>query len=655
MKSRIAAVLLIFILVICCCGIGIAESDSANGLGVRQEITTDYGTFYITIQDVSILESDYWRETAVYKSDDTVIIAIRGIVENESFVAFDDERVESWRIADHMEVLDQDGFTLEFLNISGAPDGKYQVCPDVKKGSKTRACYPYYANSDITSVTLKFSNGQTITVSLGEDNNSQSSNTETETVNNNDAVTVAAPAEETSSNLAYEGINLQDLSTLSDEELEAAYTAILQEKRNRLHIELVIAPHEASIKKGTTQKLEATLSNLPDDITAGKPVWSSSDENIATVSSTGTVQGVHNGDAVITCTYDLSDGSVINAECAINVYVPVLSVKSATPKVTLQMNQTQKLDFTFQPADATVTKLSFASSDSSIVSVDENGDITAVGGGKATVTATTTDGTNKATSVEVYVPSLAGAETLVIDEMKTSSGDIIRPVEYTFTYYGKGEVKVKSSSPRLFSCSLSTGNENELIVKVTPKRAGTGKITITDGNDAKSNLVVNVTITDKAVYPEIRKGTAALLSNGQTINIKSLSFAKTITHKMYKIRKQYDWDASSGDTYVQIKASNGNKTGGRIRGKDTVTLWCSFDGGSTVNLPGFPTDYNNLYPTFFQRENTDYISDGSSIEMMYFTDVSESKKNCKDVWIYIKDSSYNTIGICYYKENLPSN
>ena len=450
--------------------------------------------------------------------------------------------------------------------------------------------------------------------------------------------------------IAESGFSISGISEATDEELENARLAIIQEQRNRLHIEVIISPNDISIKKGGTKKLEAAINNMPDDLKAGKFVWTSSNEKVAKVNSTGVVQGISSGNAIITCSVTLSDGMEISSICNINVIVPIQSVKSTTPKVTLQMNKTQKLDFTFQPSDATTKKLTFSSSDSSIVTVDESGLIKAVSGGKATITATTTDGSDKTTKVDVYVPSLAGGTTLKFNKLDADSNGRIKPVEYSFSYYGKGKLSVKSSNTKLFTCKL-TKSGKESIIKVTPKRAGSGTITITDSNDINSKLVVDVTISSSAVYPEVKKGSMLSLSNGQTIQITSVSFTQKVTHKMYKIGKQYDWDASYGNTYMLIKATNGNKTGRNLLGKNTVQLWYSFDGGSTDYLTAFPTNYNSYYPMFFQSDNTDYISNGSSIEMMYFGEVNESKKNCKDIWIYVKDSSHNTIGIYYHKES----
>ena len=292
---------------------------------------------------------------------------------------------------------------------------------------------------------------------------------------------------------------ISGVTEATDEELENARQAILQEKKNRLHIEFAIVPGEISVKKGGSQKLETEAVNLPDGVKPDTYTWTSSDESIAKVEKTGTVKGVGNGEAIVTCVCVLSDGTEVSANCLVKVIVPVQSVKTAASKVTLQMEQSQKLEFAVQPADATIQQLTYSSSDPSVVTVDENGLIKAVGGGKATITATTTDGTDKTAKAEIFVPSLAGGSSLSIGALNADYNGIIRPTEYTFSYYGKGELSVKSSSSKLFKCELGERNGNEVIIKVTPKRAGNGTMTITDSNDSSSKLVVNVSIPSSAV------------------------------------------------------------------------------------------------------------------------------------------------------------
>ncbi len=75
-----------------------------------------------------------------------------------------------------------------------------------------------------------------------------------------------------------------------------------------------------------------------------------------------------------------------------NGTVPVSGVSVSPSSASILVGQTQQLTATISPSNATNQNLSWSSNNSSVVTVDQNGLVTAVGSGVATVTATTLDG-----------------------------------------------------------------------------------------------------------------------------------------------------------------------------------------------------------------------------------------------------------------------
>ena len=157
---------------------------------------------------------------------------------------------------------------------------------------------------------------------------------------------------------------------------------------------------------GSSATLTATV--LPADATDKSLVWSSSAPATATVSAAGEVRAVSEGSAVIRV--DAKDGSGKYAECEVHCYIPVVKVTSVSFDVTsllLAVGAERRLAVTVLPADATSKALLWSSSDED-VAVVRDGTITAVGAGKATITATSADGGNVSASCEVecYVPEV---------------------------------------------------------------------------------------------------------------------------------------------------------------------------------------------------------------------------------------------------------
>ncbi len=122
------------------------------------------------------------------------------------------------------------------------------------------------------------------------------------------------------------------------------------------------------LKIGESQKLIAT------GVTSGI-VWTSSDEGVAKVNSEGNVTAVGIGKAVITAKIE---GTDISASCEVNVKGIVLD------KTTLAMikGESQKLTVTGAESSSVI----WTSSNEAVAKVDSEGNVTAVGIGKAVVT-----------------------------------------------------------------------------------------------------------------------------------------------------------------------------------------------------------------------------------------------------------------------------
>ena len=138
-----------------------------------------------------------------------------------------------------------------------------------------------------------------------------------------------------------------------------------------------ISAIEMELVIGQTQKLSASPN--PYNASAGKPVWTSSDPAVASVSSDGTVTGVAAGKATITATID-----GISATCVVTVGVQIESVTLEPTSLTMAVGQTIKLNATVLPEGA-VGVLNWGCSNRNVLQVDQDGTVTALAPGEATV------------------------------------------------------------------------------------------------------------------------------------------------------------------------------------------------------------------------------------------------------------------------------
>lgn len=129
--------------------------------------------------------------------------------------------------------------------------------------------------------------------------------------------------------------------------------------------------------------------------------WTTSNSSVATVNSTGLVTIAGVGSATITAT--TVDGSKTSTSSITGNPVLVSSVDIPEAPYTGTVGDIHTLVANVLPANATNKTLSWSSSDTNIVTVDSTGKITLVAQGTATVTAASTDGSNKAASCGVVV------------------------------------------------------------------------------------------------------------------------------------------------------------------------------------------------------------------------------------------------------------
>ncbi len=155
-----------------------------------------------------------------------------------------------------------------------------------------------------------------------------------------------------------------------------------------------------TIEIGSTFKLNATIT--PNNATNTKLHWSSTSESVAIVDGDGNVTGLSAGDTNIIVKTD--DGNKI-ATCSVTVVPATIKVESVSLSETtkeLAKGDSFTLVATVNPSDADNKNVSWSSSNANVVTVD-NGVVTAVNTGTATITVATVDGGKTAECI-VTVP-----------------------------------------------------------------------------------------------------------------------------------------------------------------------------------------------------------------------------------------------------------
>ena len=149
----------------------------------------------------------------------------------------------------------------------------------------------------------------------------------------------------------------------------------------------------------TEKTLTATI--VPTNATITAVEWSSSDNNIATVSSEGVVTAKGVGTAIITC--KATDGSDIISTCEVTVKQQITSIEFDYETLTVTPGMEKVLAPNIYPSNASVQTLNWESKNTSVATVTPEGVLKAIAPGTAEIVCTTTDGSEKAAAITVEV------------------------------------------------------------------------------------------------------------------------------------------------------------------------------------------------------------------------------------------------------------
>ena len=234
---------------------------------------------------------------------------------------------------------------------------------------------------------------------------------------------------------------------------------------------------EITLEVDGTATLTATVS--PDNATNKTVIWESDKTNIATVDNTGKVTAIAEGTAKITAT---ADGK--SADCTVTVTakpVHVTGIELDKTALTLEIDETETLTATLTPDNATDKTVTWTVAPSGVVSVDDNGNVTALKDGTATITANA-NGKSATCSVTVNAP-LTNAQVLkflndnvLLNAAKSclpSSVQVDKSTVSNAIWYVIKDDKNLSGANLVFTCDINQINSYRILCKiefVTPIR-----------------------------------------------------------------------------------------------------------------------------------------------------------------------------------------
>ncbi|HJU74224.1 MAG TPA: Ig-like domain-containing protein [Gemmatimonadaceae bacterium] len=171
---------------------------------------------------------------------------------------------------------------------------------------------------------------------------------------------------------------------------------------------VAVTPNQVTLNPGQTSQLIVTLTDAAGNVLTGRTInYSTSDAQIATVSNSGLVTAVAQGNAQIQVT---SEGKSATAAITVNA-TPIASIVVTPNAISLQVAHAttlsaQALDAQGRPL--TGRTFTWSSSAPGVATVDQSGSVTGVSSGSATISASSggQTGTSTVTVTNVFVASV---------------------------------------------------------------------------------------------------------------------------------------------------------------------------------------------------------------------------------------------------------
>lgn len=253
-----------------------------------------------------------------------------------------------------------------------------------------------------------------------------------------------------------------------------------------------VSPTSKTLNKGETVTLTATVS--PSTATNKNVTWSSNNTAIATVDSEGKVTGIAAGTATITVT-TADGGKTATSTITVNP-TPVSGVSLDQSAISLKVGASKTLVATVTPEDADNKDVTWSCSPTSVATVDENGKVTAVAEGNATVTVTSNDDSTK--SAQCAVSVVQSSEPVVGSEFElvTSVNDLTSGDYVVIGCSSQNAVAGSLNSTYLTSVSATISNDKVTLtddMEVFEINASNDKWTFTSENTSLGYSGTNLT------------------------------------------------------------------------------------------------------------------------------------------------------------------
>ena len=239
---------------------------------------------------------------------------------------------------------------------------------------------------------------------------------------------------------------------------------------------------------GETLQLNAALE--PENVTNGNISWTSTNPNVATVNPTGLIHALAQGTTQIIAT--TTDGNNLSAICEITVekqFIEITQIQISPSSARIPTGKSVKLNAIITPGDATSKNVLWSSTNSSVATVSQDGNVEAVAEGEAVIIASTQDGSNLSATCNITVYN----DIILISEIILNPVNIEGDVNESATINAV-IIPENATNKQLkwYSSNDNVAVVNDGVVKLVKRGSAIITAEALDGSNVKSECTVVV-------------------------------------------------------------------------------------------------------------------------------------------------------------------
>lgn len=371
---------------------------------------------------------------------------------------------------------------------------------------------------------------------------------------------------------------------------------------------------------------------LPEDASNKNLIWTSSDEEIANVDAEGRIYANTYGSVFITAAPEVGFSGMKTIEVQVIDKINVITEIDVT-NTDLSVYATAKLQLetSYKPVNATYSSLSWKSLNTDIATVDENGVVTGVAPGEATIVVSARDGGKCSKEIKITVK-----EVVPISEIHFNEG------QSDLAMYETGKFKfttvpadATTSTVRWYSDATNVVSINEETGLYYVKSYGTATITVKSGDVVQT---LAVTVQPGKINDDFSYGATnwrGFSSDYSTAVIKDGKFVVTPgTNSKASIERIYDTDFHAGNyPILAIKRTEPATTYSMV-----LDMWTNKDYGA------YRGEMKKIENPDGDGANVYYADLTSQFGSMY---LSKTSTTTLDVFVYRMNNLGSTENISY--------